>query len=97
MNIIFYIAAIIGLSFLIKDSDGPWGLMASIRNKLMLNKYVGVFFYKLLSCYFCIGCHAGYVIYLLSSKYTSWNVFDFIIWILAGGTFSLIFNIFLDK
>jgi len=88
--ILFNLLAIFGLAFLIKESDGPWGIMAWIRNKLMRNKYVGTFFYKLLECYFCIGFHCGWIVYLLSAETPRWNFL--ILWGLAGGIFSLILD-----
>ncbi len=93
--IIVLLLSIFSLSFLIKESDGPWGIMAWIRNKLISNKYVGVFFYKLLSCYFCVGSHAGWLIYLLANEEWQWNYF--IIWSLAGGSISLILNAVLER
>jgi hypothetical protein len=95
MNFILCLLAIFGLAFLIKESDGPWGIIAWLRNKLMKNKYVGVFFYKLFDCYFCVGFHCGWIIYLLSSDKVLWNFF--ILWGLAGGCFCLIINSLLSK
>lgn len=95
MEIIFAILAIYGLSFLIKDSAGPWGIMSWLRSKLMNNKYVGVFFYKLLDCYFCVGCHAGWIVYLLHEK--EWRINLLICWVLAGGAISLIMDAVLGK
>jgi hypothetical protein len=88
--ILIYIFSIFGLSFLIKESDGPFGIMATIRNKLMQNKYCGVFFYKLLDCFFCVGCHAGWIIYLLQMDHFRFQ--DFILWSLAGGAISMTMN-----
>lgn len=95
MNIVICLLAIFGLSFLIKDSDGPFDIMNKLRNRLMTNRIVGVFFYKLLSCYFCVGCHAGWIVYLLSSKDYSFNLF--VLWALAGGAISLILDALLNK
>jgi hypothetical protein len=95
MEIIIYIFAIYGLAFAIKESDGPWGVMALIRNKLMQNKHVGVFCYKLLDCYFCLGCHCGWIIYLLSAK--EWHLNLLICWSLAGGVISLILDAVLTR
>lgn len=86
--IVIAFLAIYGLAFLIKQSDGPWGIMNRVRNALISNKYVGVFFYKLLDCWFCTGCHCGWIVYLLYTKDYSWQFF--ILWTLAGGTISLI-------
>jgi hypothetical protein len=88
MEILIAIFAIYGLAFFIKESDGPWGIMAWLRNHLVKNKYVGVFFFKLLECYFCVGCHCGWIIYLLTATAYTWQFF--IIYALAGGAISLI-------
>lgn len=95
MVIIIYILAIFGLAFFIKESDGPCGLMSKARNHLMQNKYVGMFFFKLLNCYFCTGSHAGWIIYLLSQD--EWHINLFFVWALAGGVVSLIMDSLLSK
>jgi hypothetical protein len=93
--IIIQLLAIYGFVFLIKETDGPWGIISWFRNKLMTNKFVGVFFYKLLSCYFCSGCWAGGIIYLLS--YHNFVLSDLIIWFLAGGSISFMLNLIVEK
>lgn len=95
MDTLIYICAIFGLAFFLKESDGPWGLMASARNTLMTNKDVGVFFYKLLDCYFCLGFHCGWFVYLLQAQ--TWHFNLLICWGLAGGIISLIFDKVLVK
>jgi hypothetical protein len=95
MEIIIAILAIFGLAFLIKESDGPWGCMAWARNWLLTNKHVGVFFYKLLDCYFCVGFHCGWLVYLLQAQ--TYSLQFFILWGLAGGVISLILDAALSK
>lgn len=95
MSIILQILAIFSLTFLIKESDGPFGIMNWARSVLMSNKYVGVFFYKLFSCSHCVGSHAGWIVYLLSYDIWSWNYF--IIYMLAGGAISLMLSAVLEK
>jgi hypothetical protein len=87
MELIISIFAIYSLAFLIKESDGPWGIMAWLRNHLIRNQYVGVFFFKLLECYFCVGCHCGWMVYLLTAETYKLNFF--ILWTVAGGGISL--------
>jgi hypothetical protein len=84
------IFAIFGLAFFIKESSGPFDIMDKIRNWLMRVDCVKVFFFKLLSCYFCVGCHCGWIVYLLTEKNYTWQFF--ILWTLAGGTISLILD-----
>ena len=95
LDCIITIVAIFGLAFLIKESDGPWGVIAWARNWLMTNKVVGVFFFKLLDCYFCLGFHCGWLVYLLHEQ--SWSLSFFILWGLAGGMLSLTFDMLLKK
>jgi|SRR6185436_5452396 len=97
INTIICIFSIYGLSFFIKETDGPWGIMNYIRNFLIKDEFIGVFFYKLLSCYYCVGCHAGYIIYLLYTPYEKWTFSNFILWTLAGGAISFILNLIVEK
>jgi hypothetical protein len=93
INSIIILCAIFGLAFFFKESDGPWGIMAWLRNLLISNKFFGVFFYKLLDCYFCLGFHCGWIVYLLSNEVWKWQFI--ILWGLAGGVISLIFDMLL--
>jgi hypothetical protein len=90
MSLIISLLAIFGLAFLIKESAGPFDIMDTIRSRLMRNKYVGVFFFKLFECYFCVGCHCGWVVYLLSHESYKWQFFA--LWTLAGGVVSLMMS-----
>lgn len=95
LETIICIFAIYGLAFALKDADGPWGIMSLMRNALINNKRVGVFFFKLFDCYFCVGFHAGWIIYLLSQE--NWTINYFILWGLAGGAASLIIDGILSR
>ena len=95
MSIVILIASIYGLAFLIKETDGPFGTIAWVRNKCLQNKYVGVFFYKLLSCYFCTGMYCGAVVYLLSQSPFQCNLL--FLWSLAGGVICLVIDGVLNK
>ena len=95
MEIIICLLAMFGLAFLIKESDGPWGIIAWLRGFVMRNKYIGTFFYKLLDCYFCVGFHCGWMVYLLHEQSYKWQFF--ILWGLAGATISLILDALLSK
>jgi len=97
MEYILYLFAIYGLSFFLKESDGPFGIMSWLRNKLMTISWCGVFFYKLFSCYLCIGTHAGYIIYLLATPYKLWSISNLIIWAFAGAAFSLLMGLISEK
>jgi hypothetical protein len=95
MTTILLFLAIFGLAFLVKQSDGPWGVMNWLRRTLLQNKHVGVFFFNLMECWFCVGCHAGWIVYLLGHDVWQWQWF--IIWTLAGGTVSLMMGSLLER
>jgi hypothetical protein len=90
MNLIIALLAIFGLAFTIKQTDGPWNFVGRWRNLMMRIPFIGVEFYKLLDCYFCLGFHCGWIVYLLYEKSYSWQFF--ILWGLAGGTISLMID-----
>jgi hypothetical protein len=90
IEVIVTLFAIYGLAFLLKDSAGPFDIMDWIRRHLFQLPKVGPFFFKLFDCYFCLGCHCGWIVYLLSHE--SYNFQFFILWTLAGGAISLILN-----
>jgi hypothetical protein len=90
MIILIALLAIFGLAFAIKQTDGPWNLVGRWRNLMMRIPYLGVQFFKLLDCSFCLGFHCGWIVYLLTENNPTWQFF--ILWALAGGTISLIID-----
>lgn len=95
MSLILLLLAICSLSFFIQNLSGPFNLFGLVRNKLLQNKYFGVFFYELLSCPWCIGFHAGYLVYLLQA--TSFDIRQFIVFGLAGSTTNALFSVIFNK
>ena len=89
-NLIIAILAIFGLAFTLKETDGPWSIVGIWRNWMMRIPFVGVQFFKLLDCYFCLGCQCGLAIYFLTEE--SYKLRWAICWGLAGGTISLIID-----
>lgn len=90
MELLVKIFAICGLLYTIKEIDGPWGVVAWLRNALMRLPFLGVFFYKLFSCSFCLGFHVGWVIYIIAEDVPKLNFL--ILWGLAGAAISIIFS-----
>jgi hypothetical protein len=82
MMYILMCLAIYSLSYYIRNLSGPFNMFGELRNKLMHNTLVGLFFYQLFSCSYCIGFHCGYLIYLLQC--TVFSVNYFILWGLIG-------------
>lgn len=95
MQIVIAFFAIFGLAFLLKESDGPWGIMNWFRRTLFNLPSVGPFFIKLFDCYFCMGCHCGWIVYLLSAATFTWQFI--ILYTLAGGAISLILEAALSR
>lgn len=95
LNSLMIILSIYGLTFLIKESNGPWDICSKIRNALMSNKHIGVFFYKLFNCFYCCGTWCGVIIYLLTQE--NWSLILLIVWGLASGIICLILDALLTK
>jgi hypothetical protein len=93
--ILLIILAVFGLAFAIKEADGPWDLVSKWRNLMMRIPVIGPQFYKLLDCYYCLGFHCGWIVYLLSAETCKWQFF--IMYALAGGAGSLILSAILDR
>jgi len=95
MKLLIALFAIYGLAFTLSQADGPWGLLNKWRNFMMRLPLVGAQFYKLISCYFCLGFHSGWIVYLLSAEHVTWQFFT--LWALAGGAFSLMMDNVLQR
>lgn len=74
--------AISGLAFFLKNSE----LLSWFRSFLFR---LHPLFFKLFSCMFCLGCHCGWIIYLISFR--SFNV-NIILYMFSGGVVSLLFD-----
>lgn len=90
MEFLFFLLVIYGATFFLKESSGPFDLMDKLRNKLFTNKYFGVFFYKLFSCYFCLGADVSWVLYLIITR--DFNPIHWFMWSMAGGIFAYSMN-----
>jgi hypothetical protein len=87
--------AIYSLSFYIRNLSGPYNIFGIWRSKLFTNPKVGVFFYELFSCPFCIGFHCGYIIYTLQCSDFHFNLL--ILWGLAGSAVVAILDLVLER
>lgn len=63
--IFIYIFATFSLSFFLKELDGPFDFMSKLRGSLLRNKYVGVLFYKIFNCFYCLNFYSSFIIYFL--------------------------------
>jgi hypothetical protein len=95
MRIIIIILAIYGLAFAIRETSGPWDIISRARNWMMRLPIIGVPFYQLLQCYYCLGCWCGIIVYLLITYTFHWNWM--ICYGLAGGTICLLIDAILMR
>lgn len=95
--IVLNILAIYTLSFVIRNLPGPFNSFGIIRNWFMrLPFFIGIFFYQLLECPWCIGFHCGYFIYLLTS-FNHIQLNFFLLWGLAGSAIVAIIDQALER
>jgi hypothetical protein len=94
---IITILSIYGLAFILKEKEGPFGLISKLRNFLFTRKSLGVFFYNLFDCYLCLGTHCGYLIYLIKTPIQHYHISQFILYALAGGVICLLIDAILIK
>jgi hypothetical protein len=90
LDSIFKILAIYSITFAIKETS----LLDSPREWLMKRSS---FFYKLISCPYCLTTHSGYLAYLLFNHPSNYTWRGFLLWLLAGGPIGLIFNGVINK
>lgn len=91
--IVIQLLAIYGLMLLIRDADGPWGVIAKWRNwMLSLGWGLGPQFYNLLNCSICLGAQSAGCVYVLS-KLGWWLA----IWVLTGASVGLILDAVIDR
>lgn len=84
------ILAIYALAFALKEIEGPFGILSLFRMALFRLPYLGVFFIKLFDCYFCLGTHAGWIVYLISPE--PFRAGSAVLWGLTGAISSLILS-----
>jgi hypothetical protein len=97
IELVICIAAIYGISMFVKEMDGPFAIMNKLRTMLLNNKYIGVFVYKLLECYFCVGAWSGVMVYFLHNRFHNIMVSDMILWAFGGAAISLVGSLVVDK
>lgn len=97
IELVICILAIYGITVFVKDMDGPFDIMNKIRLILLHNKYIGVFVYKLLECYFCVGTWSGVLVYLLHNHFRGISLSDMILWGFGGAVISLVGSLLVGK
>lgn len=90
LNTILTIFAMYSITFAIKETS----LLDKPRNFLARKS---VFFYKLFSCSYCTGFHAGYIAYSIFNPINALNIRDMLLWSFSSAAISLIFEGIVNK
>jgi hypothetical protein len=96
IELIVFFLAVFGLTFLMRQADGPFNIISKCRNLMMRIPWFGVQFYNLLLCPFCSGCWAALIILLVRIE-TSKLVGNSICLVLAGGAVCLLIESILNR
>ena len=85
LDVVIVIMSIWGIAWGAKEST----LLSGFRNWLMMRSE---FFAKLFYCYFCVGFHSGWIVYLLHTPKPEWTIPAVILWAFAGSVISGLFE-----
>jgi len=96
MDLVIFCLATFGLSLLVKEMEGPFGIISKWRNLMLRLPIIGVQFFKLMDCYFCTGIWAAAAIFLIRIGCDK-LIADAVCWVLAGGTICLIIDAILSR
>lgn len=92
-DIFLFITCVISLSFFISNIEGPFGFFSKLRNRILNNKYLGLQFFKLMECPWCLGFHSGYIIGIILFGFSIDKIF---LLGLSGSTIMALFNLIKD-
>lgn len=92
MEIVLMLLCIAGLSFAIKQLDGPFGVFSKIRNLALRIPVLGPMFLQVITCDFCLGLWASVGLYLATNAISSWSIGDLVIWAFGGAMFNSLFS-----
>jgi hypothetical protein len=97
MEIVLMLLCIAGLSFAIKQVDGPFDLFAKVRNLVSRIPVLGPMFFHVLTCDFCLGLWSSVGLYLATNSLSDWALGDLVIWAFGGGMFNSLFSKMMSK
>lgn len=97
LETVICIFAIFSFAFMVKETDGPFGIIDKIRLTIYRLKYIGPMVYKLLQCYFCTGFYAGIFVYLLHNHFQDISGYDMVLWALAGACVSMCMSLIMNR
>jgi hypothetical protein len=97
MEIVLMLLCIAGLAFAVKTVEGPFGLVAKLRNLLAKVPVVGTTFFKVLTCDFCLGFWSSVVVYVAVNGFSLSSLNDLLIWGFGGAMFNALFGAVMGK
>lgn len=96
MEIVLMLLCIAGLSFAIKQTEGPFGLFGMLRNLVARIPVVGPMMFHVLTCNFCLGLWSSAGLYV-ATNLGSLSISDLVVWAFGGGMFNALFCKLMDK
>lgn len=89
LDVIIVLFAFYGLSYIVKESS----IFSSIRSWIISKSS---FMAELFYCWFCVGFHCGWIVYLLHEP-MPWHFAAALLWALAGSAISGITNALFNR
>lgn len=86
---------LISLSYLIQNFSGPFGLISKFKHLLIINKYVGSFFFKVFDCTYCLTFWLSIPLYFIISE--NYSIMDWLHFSLISAWGALIIDLYAVK
>jgi hypothetical protein len=96
MDLVIFCLATFGLSLLVKEMEGPFGIFSKWRNLMLRLPIIGPQFFLATQCYFCMGIWSAATLLLLRYACNKLIV-DAVCWVLAGAVVCLFLDAILSR
>lgn len=96
MEIVLMLLCIAGLSFAVKQTEGPFNVFSMIRNGIARIPVLGPMVFHVLTCNFCLGLWSSAALYV-ATNLSSLSISDLVVWAFGGGMFNALFCKLMDK
>jgi len=96
MQIVLMLLCVVGFSYTLSQSSGPFDIFSIIRNLLARAPFIGPSIFALLTCPFCLGWWVSAGVYCIANI-GFWSLTDFVFFIFGGAAFNLTWSRMLEK
>lgn len=96
MDVVLMLLCIAGLSFAVKQLEGPFDVFSKVRNLVARIPVLGPVVFGVFTCDFCLGLWTSLGLYLLTNM-GSWSITEAVVWAFGGGMFNALFARVMDK